>query len=108
MQFRRYAVYHLPEGPLGDFGGAWLGWDARNGLRPLRPGGLPPEAETRLEVSLAVGDEVVHLHGLVVRQQAQSPRWLLSMKFLDVPEREGNVLRRRVFQALREERAAAE
>jgi hypothetical protein len=79
------------------------------GARCLVDGwGLPPEAETRLEVSLTIGDEVVHLQGQVVRQQAQGPRWLLSMRFLDVSERDGNLLRRRVFQALREERAAAE
>lgn len=46
MQFRRYAVYHLPQGPLSDFGNAWLGWDARHGLVHLRPEGLPLEAET--------------------------------------------------------------
>ena len=78
------------------------------GARCLVDGwGLPPEPETRLEISLTLGDEVVHLHGEVVRQQAQGPRWLLSMRFLDVHEREGDLLRRRVFQALREERAAA-
>jgi c-di-GMP-binding flagellar brake protein YcgR len=43
-----------------------------------------------------------------VRQQTQAGRWLLSMKFLDVSERDGDQLRKRVFQALREERAAAE
>ncbi|SDF03076.1 PilZ domain-containing protein [Blastococcus aurantiacus] len=79
------------------------------GARCLVDGwGLPPEPESRLEVSLTLGDEVVHLHGQVVRQQGQGPRWLLSMRFLDVPERDGDLLRRRVFQALREERAAAE
>lgn len=55
MQFRRYAVYHLPEGALGDFGGAWLGWDARNGLRHLRPGGLPPEADALTETPRRYG-----------------------------------------------------
>ena len=70
--------------------------------------GLPPEAETRLEISLTLGDEVVHLRSQVVRQQAQGARWLLSVKFLDVSERDGDQLRKRVFQALREERAAAE
>lgn len=45
MQFGRYAVYHLPGGALGDFGSAWLGWDARNGMVNLRPEGLPAEAE---------------------------------------------------------------
>jgi hypothetical protein len=69
--------------------------------------GLPPEPETRLEISLTLGEEVVHLRAEVVRQQAQGPRWLLSMRFLDVSESDGDQLRRRVFQALREERAAA-
>lgn len=43
MQFRRYAVYHLPDGPLGDFGAGWLGWDARTGREPPRPAGLPAD-----------------------------------------------------------------
>ena len=79
------------------------------GARCLVDGwGLPPEPETRLEVSLALGDDdTVHLHAQVVRQQVQGGRWLLSVRFLDVPERDGDQLRRRVFQALREERAAA-
>jgi len=34
-------------------------------------------------------------------------RWLISLSFLDVPERDADALRKRVFQALREERAAA-
>jgi hypothetical protein len=70
--------------------------------------GLPPEAGTRLEVSLTLGEDVVSLRSQVVRQQTQGARWLLSMKFLDVSERDGDQLRKRVFQALREERAAAE
>lgn len=37
--FRRYAIYLLPDGDLGDRGAAWLGWDARRG-RDLP---LPPE-----------------------------------------------------------------
>lgn len=79
------------------------------GMRCLVDGwGLPPEPETRLESSLTLPDEVVHLHGQVVRQQAHGPRWLLSIKFLDVTDRDADQLRRRVFQALREERAAAE
>lgn len=55
MRFRRYAVYHLPGGALGDFGSAWLGWDARHGLVHLRPDGLPPEAETLTEVPRRYG-----------------------------------------------------
>lgn len=79
------------------------------GLRALVDGwGLPPEPGTRLEVSLTLADEVLYLRGEVVRQQSNGARWLLSMRLLDVPERDGDVLRRRVFQALREERALAE
>lgn len=44
MRFRRHAVYHLPEGALGDFGAAWLGWDARRGLVPQHPD-MPSGAE---------------------------------------------------------------
>ena len=78
------------------------------GARCLVDGwGLPPELGTRLQVSLTLGDEVVHLRGKLSRQQTQGGRWLLSIRFLDVAERDGDQLRRRVFRALREERAAA-
>ncbi|MCL3880796.1 DUF1045 domain-containing protein [Marivita sp. GX14005] len=29
--FQRIALYHVPDGPLGNFGADWLGWDARSG-----------------------------------------------------------------------------
>jgi hypothetical protein len=78
------------------------------GLRALVDGwGLPPEPGTRLEVSITMGDEVVHLRGDVVRQQANGPRWLVSMSFVDVPDHESDLLRKRVFAALRAERALA-
>lgn len=41
MQFRRHAIYHLPEGGLGDFGSSWLGWDARQGRNVAAMPGLP-------------------------------------------------------------------
>ena len=68
---------------------------------------LPPEAGTRLEVGLMLDDEAVHVRGQVVRLQDNGGRWLMSLSFLDVPERDADALRKRVFQALREERAAA-
>ena len=41
MHFRRYAIYYIPpEGPLADFGAAWLGWDIVNG-RPVPHPNLP-------------------------------------------------------------------
>ena len=44
MQFRRFAVYHLPDGELGDFGAAWLGWDLRSGTAVAHPEGLDEAA----------------------------------------------------------------
>ncbi|MGY1662584.1 flagellar brake protein [Geodermatophilus sp. SYSU D00705] len=41
----------------------------------------------------------------VVRQHTRNSRWHLSLRFVDLPEKEQDRLRRRVFQALREERA---
>ena len=31
MEFSRYAVYYIPDGPLAEFGAAWLGWGPRIG-----------------------------------------------------------------------------
>ena len=55
MPFRRYAVYHLPDGALGDFGAAWLGWDARNGMAHVRGADLPPQAEALVETPRRYG-----------------------------------------------------
>lgn len=35
--YRRYAVYHTPEGALARFGAEWLGWDAETGMAPAQP-----------------------------------------------------------------------
>ena len=79
------------------------------GVRVLVDGwGLPPEPGTRLDISITLADEVLDLRGSVVRQQTSGPRWLISLSFRDVDERQATQLRRRVFQALREERAQAE
>jgi putative phosphonate metabolism protein len=45
--YRRYAIYAAPEGALGDFGAAWLGWDAVHGVDPAAPdvGPLPRPRE---------------------------------------------------------------
>jgi putative phosphonate metabolism protein len=46
--YRRYAIYAAPEGALGDFGAAWLGWDAAAGRAVQAPdlGPLPcPQAD---------------------------------------------------------------
>ena len=49
----------------------------------------------------------MHVRGEIVRQTVHGPRWLLSLRFLDVSESNSDALRRRVFKALRDERAAA-
>ncbi|RZU32279.1 PilZ domain-containing protein [Blastococcus saxobsidens] len=78
------------------------------GMRALVDGwGLLPDNGIRTDITLDLEDTTVHVRGEIVRQTAQGPRWLLSMKFLDVSESTGDALRRRVFQALRDERAAA-
>ena len=43
MAFRRYAVYHTPQGTLGRFGADWLGWDVTSGTQTTPPDieGLP-------------------------------------------------------------------
>ena len=33
MNFKRYAIYFMPDGSLGHFGASWLGWDPLAGTR---------------------------------------------------------------------------
>ena len=81
---------------------------SEGGMRALMDGwGLPPEPGTRSQVSLTVDDALVHLQGSIVWTSIRGAQWLLAMQFLDVPEEAADRLRRRVFQALRDERAAA-
>jgi hypothetical protein len=81
---------------------------SEGGMRALMDGwGLPPEPGTTTQLSLAVDDVLLHLHGSVVWTSIRGAQWLLAMQFVDVPEDTGDLLRRRVFQALRDERAAA-
>jgi len=81
---------------------------SEGGMRALMDGwGALPESGTKSQVSLDVGDALLHLHGEFVWTTERSAQWLLAMKFEDVPEEAADRLRRRVFQALRDERAAA-
>jgi hypothetical protein len=76
------------------------------GMRALLDGwGLPPEPGTAAEVDVELDAELVRVRGTVVRQDERAGRWVVSMRFEDVPEKDEDRLRRRVFQALREERA---
>jgi hypothetical protein len=69
--------------------------------------GLPPEPGSVLDLVIKLETGEVRTKAEVVRQQARGARWLMSLSFLDLEERDGDKLRRRVFQALREERARA-
>jgi hypothetical protein len=80
---------------------------SEGGMRALMDGwGALPEGGTRSQVSLDLGDALLHLHGEFVWTTNRGAQWLLAMKFTDVPEDAADRLRRRVFQALRDERAA--
>lgn len=79
---------------------------SEGGMKALMDGwGLPPDSGTPTAVSLTLDDGVLDLHGEVVWHADRTSRWLLAVRFVDVPEATADRLRRRVFQALREERS---
>jgi c-di-GMP-binding flagellar brake protein YcgR len=79
---------------------------SENGMRALIDGwGLPPEPGMKVDLVLDLGDGSMKVVGEILRQQSRGARWLMSIKFLNLQEKDEDRLRRRVFQALREERA---
>jgi hypothetical protein len=78
------------------------------GLRARVDGwGLPPDPGTTLTVLVTLDDDqVVSARSQVVRVQDRGGEWVLSVGFRDLPDADADRLRRRVFSALREERAA--
>lgn len=79
---------------------------SEGGMRALMDGwGLPPDPGTAAQVSLALDDALIHLPGEIVWTSIPGAQWLLAMRFLEVPEKAGDLLRKRVFQSLRDERA---
>jgi c-di-GMP-binding flagellar brake protein YcgR len=77
------------------------------GLRAEFEGlGAPPEAGAKLTLVVHLEDGVVKTRAEVVRTQARGARWVMSIRFVDVQEKDQDRVRRRVFQALREERAS--
>ncbi|ARC89136.1 DUF1045 domain-containing protein [Rhodovulum sp. MB263] len=86
--YRRYAIYYAPdEGALGDFGKAWLGWDAEAGATRAQPRlrGLPRPVEdltatprkygfhatVKAPFRLAEGSDIGILHASVVALSGQ-------------------------------------
>jgi len=81
---------------------------SEGGMRALVDGwGVPLDPGTPTQVSLDIDDVLVDLHGEIVWTSIRGAQWLLAVRFVDVPEKTADTLRRRVFQALRDERAAA-
>jgi hypothetical protein len=77
------------------------------GLRAEFEGfGAPPEAGASLLLTLTLEDGVIKTKAEVVRTQARGARWVMSIRFVNIQERDQDRVRRRVFQALREERAS--
>ncbi len=67
--------------------------------------GMQPEAGESVDLRIDLDDGVVVVTGEVIRVSARGGRWFLSTRFLDIKEKDQDRVRRRVFQALREERA---
>jgi hypothetical protein len=77
------------------------------GLRAEFDGfGAPPEAGASLLLTLSLEDGVIKTKAEVVRTQARGARWVMSIRFVNIQEKDQDRVRRRVFQALREERAS--
>ena len=76
------------------------------GLRAEFEGiGAPPEAGARLDLVLTLDDGATTTKAEVVRTHARGARWIISIRFLGIQEKDQDRVRRRVFTALREERA---
>jgi PilZ domain len=67
--------------------------------------GFEPEPGSRVDLVVRLEDGEVKVKAEVVRLQSRGARWTMSLGFIDLQERDGDRFRRRVFQALREERA---
>lgn len=79
---------------------------SEDGMRAEFEGfGVPPEAGSKLDLQVRLDDGPFKASAEVVRNQARGARWVMSIRFLNIQERDQDRIRRRVFQALREERA---
>jgi c-di-GMP-binding flagellar brake protein YcgR len=67
--------------------------------------GAPPEAGAKMDLLVSLEEGVLRTKAEVVRTQAKGARWVISIRFLSIEEKDQDRVRRRVFQALREERA---
>jgi PilZ domain len=76
------------------------------GMRVLFEGfGMLPDVGTTMALTIRFEEGPLAVRGEIIRVHARGARWVMSIRFVDVEEREQDRVRRRVFQALREERA---
>lgn len=79
---------------------------SENGIRAQFEGfGTLPEPGSSLDLAVALEDGEIRTRAEVVRAQSRGARWLMSIRFVGMQEKDQDRVRRRVFQALREERA---
>lgn len=79
---------------------------SENGIRAQFEGfGVLPESGASLDLVFTLEDGEVRTKAEVVRAQARGARWMMSIRFVGIQEKDQDRVRRRVFQALREERA---
>lgn len=79
---------------------------SENGARVALDGfGMVPEKGTTMDVRVGLEDEELAVRAEAVRVQTRGARWFMSLRFLATDEKDQDRLRRRVFRALREERA---
>jgi c-di-GMP-binding flagellar brake protein YcgR len=67
--------------------------------------GVLPEPGNTMMLTFELGDGPIRTKAEVIRTQARGARWLMSIRFVNIAEKDQDRVRRRVFQALREERA---
>lgn len=76
------------------------------GLRATFDGfGIPPDSGNKLDLTIRLEEGAITARAEVVRTQPKGSVWLMSIRFTSIEERDQDKIRRRVFQALREERA---
>ncbi len=80
---------------------------SEGGTRVLVHGvGSPPEPGSPVATTLTLEEGIsLDLESEVVWHDVGGPTWLVAMRFLSVSDEDRDTLRRRVFRALREERA---
>ena len=80
---------------------------SEGGMRALLDGvGVAPTPGSPVAVTLTLEEDItLDLRSQVVWQDVGGPKWLLAVSFLGVAEDDRDALRRRVFRALRDERA---